>query len=58
MMQANNIRRFITIVDESGKRKKVRTEYEKARRKAETQSLKVFKEKTCVWCKDWYMPNW
>ena len=57
-MQANNIRRFITIVDESGKRKKVRTEYEKARRKAETQALKVFKEKTCVWCKDLYMPTW
>lgn len=49
-------KRFITITDKFGKRKKVRTEEEKARRKAETEAKKVFKEKICVWCKTTYKP--
>ena len=48
--------RFITITDELGKRKKVRTEEEKARRKALTQPKKVFKEKICIWCASFYIP--
>ena len=49
-------KRFITITDKFGKRKKVRTEEEKARRKAETEAKKVFKEKICFWCKTTYKP--
>ena len=38
-------KRFITIIDKFGNKKKIRTEAEKARRRAEEQAQKVYKEK-------------
>ena len=40
-----------------GQKRWVRTEAEKARRKAATDASKVFKDKTCAWCGKTYTPK-
>ena len=49
-------KRFITIIDQFGNKKKIRTEAEKARRRAEEQAQKVYKEKKCIHCLEIYLP--
>ena len=45
MKSKNSIKRFIRITDETGRSRYVRTEAEKARRKEETLSQKLYKER-------------
>ena len=49
-------KRFITVIDQFGNKKKIRTEAEKARRRAEEQAKKVYKEKKCIFCQEIYLP--
>tara|TARA_X000001036_G_scaffold404025_1_gene411034 strand:- start:66 stop:818 length:753 start_codon:yes stop_codon:yes gene_type:complete len=56
MKSKNSIKRFIRITDETGRSRYVRTEAEKARRKDETLTQKLYQGKICACCKESYIP--
>ena len=56
MKSKNSIKRFIRITDETGRSRYVRTEAEKARRKEETLTQKLYQGKICACCKESYIP--
>lgn len=49
--------RFDVVIGPDGQKRWVRSEAEKARRKAAAQAAKVFKDKTCEWCGQTYTPK-
>ena len=56
MKSKNSIKRFIRITDDTGRSRYVRTEAEKARRKEETLTQKLYQGKICACCKESYIP--
>ena len=56
MKSKNSIKRFIRVIDKTGRSRYVRTEAEKARRKEETLTQKLYHGKICAYCKESYIP--